>query len=81
MDDRRSRFIPSILRGSTETIDNISGLAVHVKVYGDEFKDNNRPMMLRPEQNCETLLKMLVNKYTRNGDLLFDAFGASYSSG
>lgn len=74
-------FIRSSFPGWTDTIANNHRLTDREKVYVNAIYENNRPMLLRPEQNKETPIELLVNKCTKPCDLVFDPFSGFYSTG
>ena len=77
----RGGFVPSRHKGYTDCIDNIPRLTPQEKVYTDEVNSNDRPKMLRPEQKSVALLKTIISKYSQPGDIVFDPFAGSYSTG
>lgn len=74
-------FIQSSFAGWTDTIYNISRLTEREKVHENELNENNRPMLLGPEQKSEELIKTFVNKHNTLVDLVSDTFSESHSTG
>lgn len=81
VDYNKGGFIPSRHQGYTATIDNIPRLDPLEKVYTDQTSDSGRPLLLRPEQKSVALIQTFISKYTKPGDLVFDPFAGSYSTG
>ena len=81
VDYRRGGFVPTRHEGYTGSIDNIPRLDPLEKVYTDEKSESGRPLMLRPEQKSVALLQTIIGKYTQPGDLVFDPFAGSFSTG
>ena len=74
------QYVPSTLPGWTCTTDNIPRLTAVEKVYSDTRGENNRRLLLRPEQKTLASLKTTIDKYSQPGGLVMDQFAGWFST-
>lgn len=75
------RDIPSAHYGFKKVTSNVLQVSVDEVVNGKEFSKIGRWRVLRPEQKSVTLMKGLVWKFRRPGDLVLEAFAGTLFTG
>ena len=61
-------------------MDNFQRLHNSEIVLMDVRGENNKRLMLRPEQKSEAVLKSIISKFTHPGELVCDPFGGALST-
>lgn len=70
----------STLPGWEETIENITCLTSHEKVFSDKRGAQNRQNLLRQKQKSVAFIQDLIDRMYNQGDVVFDPFTGSYTT-